>query len=191
MKPRQDGCHFTDDIFKCIFFNENVWDLLTISLKLVPEVEINNIPVLVQIMAWRLRGDKPSTEPLMVRLLPHICITRPQSVKENTLGNVICKISTVSSQPQWDKSAIRAITIDWMASGCISNLLGIESLFINLPPRTVRHAKFHCTVSKNEMLGLFWCMCSNKAISQFTHVLSVSSYSDVFSLYRLSLYDPR
>ena len=29
---RQDGHHFTDDVFKCIFFNENVWSLLKISL---------------------------------------------------------------------------------------------------------------------------------------------------------------
>ena len=25
LKPKQDGRHFTDDIFKCIFFKENVW----------------------------------------------------------------------------------------------------------------------------------------------------------------------
>ena len=25
LRPRQNGCNFTDDILKCIFFNENVW----------------------------------------------------------------------------------------------------------------------------------------------------------------------
>ena len=45
--PRQ-GCYvFADDIFKCIFLNENAWILLKISLKFVPKVEINNIPALV------------------------------------------------------------------------------------------------------------------------------------------------
>ena len=40
-----------------------------------------NIPVLVQIMAWRRPGDKPLSEPMMVKLMTHICATRPQWVK--------------------------------------------------------------------------------------------------------------
>ena len=43
--------------------------------------EISNIPVLVQIMARRRSGDEPLSEPMMVSLLTHICITRPQWVK--------------------------------------------------------------------------------------------------------------
>ena len=46
-------------IFKCIFLNENVSIAIKISLKFVPKVSINNIPALVQIMAWRRPGDKP------------------------------------------------------------------------------------------------------------------------------------
>ena len=46
---------------------------------------INNISALVQIMAWRRPGDKPLSEPMMVSLLTHICVTRPQWV--NTLGH--------------------------------------------------------------------------------------------------------
>ena len=80
--PRQNGHHFPDDIFKCIFLNENVWILIKISLKCVPEDPINNIPALVQIMAWRLPGDKPFSELMLVSLLTHICITRPQRVSE-------------------------------------------------------------------------------------------------------------
>ena len=41
--------------FICIFFNENVWISIKISLKLVPKGPINNIPALVQIMPWRQR----------------------------------------------------------------------------------------------------------------------------------------
>ena len=36
LRPRQDGRHFPDDIFKCMFLNENVWILITILLKIVP-----------------------------------------------------------------------------------------------------------------------------------------------------------
>ena len=43
MRPRQQDRHFSDDIFKCIFWNENVWILLKISPKFVPKVRINNI----------------------------------------------------------------------------------------------------------------------------------------------------
>ena len=51
---------------------------LKISPKFVPKVRINNIPALVQIMAWRRPGDKPLTEPMMVSLLTHICVIRHQ-----------------------------------------------------------------------------------------------------------------
>ena len=44
----------------------------------VPKDQINNIPALVQIMAWRRAGDKPLSEPMMLRLPTHICVTRPQ-----------------------------------------------------------------------------------------------------------------
>ena len=80
LRPRQNGRHFADDIFKYIFLNANVWIPITISLKFVPEGPIDNIPALVQIMAWRRPGDKPLSEPMMLSLLTHICVTRPQWV---------------------------------------------------------------------------------------------------------------
>ena len=82
MRPRQDGRYFADDVLKCIFLNENVWIPIKISLKFVPKDPINNIPALVQIMARRRPGDKPLSEPMMVNLLIHICVTRPQWVKK-------------------------------------------------------------------------------------------------------------
>ena len=78
LRPRQDGRNFQDDIFKGIFLNENVWIPLKFSLKFVPKGPINNIPVLVQIMVWRRPGDKPLSGPMIVSLLTHICVTRPQ-----------------------------------------------------------------------------------------------------------------
>ena len=58
LRPRQKGRHFADDIFKCIFVNENVWISIGISLNFFPRGPINNIPALVQIMARRRSGDK-------------------------------------------------------------------------------------------------------------------------------------
>ena len=80
MRPRQDGRRFPDDMFKWIFLNENVYILIQISLKFVLNGPINNIPALVQIMAWRRPGDNPLFEPMMVSLLTHLCVTRPQWV---------------------------------------------------------------------------------------------------------------
>ena len=80
LRPRRNRRHFADDIFQCIFLNENEWISLRISLKFVPKVRINNIPSLVQVMTWRRPCDKPLSEPMMVRLPTHICVTRPQWV---------------------------------------------------------------------------------------------------------------
>ena len=56
LRPKQNGRHFPDDIFKCIFFYENVWISIKISLKFVPGGPNNNFPALVLIMAWHRPG---------------------------------------------------------------------------------------------------------------------------------------
>ena len=81
LRPRQNGRHVPDDIFKCIFLNENVRILIKISLNFVPNGPMNNNPASVQIMAWRRIGDKPLSEPMIVNLRTHICVTRSQWVK--------------------------------------------------------------------------------------------------------------
>ena len=91
LRPRQNGRHFADDIFKCIFLNENIWISNKISLKFVPKGPINNIPALVQIMAWRCLGDKPLSEPMMVSLPTHISVARPQWVNVEKLIKRVSK----------------------------------------------------------------------------------------------------
>ena len=81
LRPRPNRRHFADDIFKCILENENGWISPRISRKFVSKVRINNIPALVQIMAWRRPGDKPLSEPMIGNSLTHTCVTRPQWVK--------------------------------------------------------------------------------------------------------------
>ena len=49
------------------------------------KVPINNIPTLVQKIACRRPGDKPLSEPMMISLPTHICVTRPQSINQYTL----------------------------------------------------------------------------------------------------------
>ena len=102
LRPRQNGRHFPDDSFKYVFFNENARISLKISMKFVPKVRINNIPALVQIMAWRRPGDKPLSEPMMVSLLTHISVTRPQWVKSlSNLCHIIQSLHLVDRHISW------------------------------------------------------------------------------------------
>ena len=105
LRPSHNGRRFADDTFKRIFLNENVRIPIEISLKFVPKGPINNIPTLVQIMAWHRPGDKPLSAPMMVSLLTHICVTRPQWVyhgdAEFILGNMKINIWAFSCKLRW------------------------------------------------------------------------------------------
>ena len=82
LRPRQNARHFPDNIFKCIFLNENIQISIRISLNFVPQSPINIIPALVQIMAWR----RPLSEPMMITLLTHIFVTRLQWVNPSRVA---------------------------------------------------------------------------------------------------------
>ena len=56
-----------DDIFKCIFLNDNDIIAIQISLIFFPRGPIDNKPSLFQVMAWRQLGDKPLLEPMMAQ----------------------------------------------------------------------------------------------------------------------------
>ena len=60
LKPGQNGRHFADDVFQCIFVNENIWISLMFQFP----------------TSQRRSGDKPSSEPMISILLTHICVTR-------------------------------------------------------------------------------------------------------------------
>ena len=82
-------------IFSSAFFNENVSISIKISLKFVPKGPVNKVPALVQIMAWRRPGDKPLSEPMVIRLPTHICVTRPELVNidfvdQLAISNMTC-----------------------------------------------------------------------------------------------------
>ena len=68
-RPGQNGRRFADDIFQWIFSKENIWCSIKISLKFIPRGAINNNP--------------PLSEPMVVSLPVHICVTQPQCVNFN------------------------------------------------------------------------------------------------------------
>ena len=63
----QNGCHFADDNFLCIFVNGNVCILFTISMEFAPIYPIDNTRALVQVMAWRHIGDNPLHESMPIQ----------------------------------------------------------------------------------------------------------------------------
>ena len=67
LRLSQNGHHFVDDTFKCIFLNENVLNLIEISWKYVPRGWIDNNSVLVRIMVWSWTCAKSLSEPMMVQ----------------------------------------------------------------------------------------------------------------------------
>ena len=130
LRPRRNGQHFADDISKHIFINENIWILINVSLPLVPKGPVNNIPALVQIMAWRLPGNKPLSESMVISLLMHICFTRPQYVNLLTYGKLIklfkgliwkdifasisCTLPIVSTQHWFTQRANQYLSHCWL-----------------------------------------------------------------------------
>ena len=74
----QNVHHFADDIFKYIFLDETVCISIEISRNFVPNGPIDNVPALVQVLTWCWTGERPLSEPMMVALLTHICVTLPQ-----------------------------------------------------------------------------------------------------------------
>ena len=93
LKPYQHGHHFTDDIFQCVFLNENIWISIKISLNFVPKGRINNIPALVQIITvGELRSTLCTKTPLYVRSglyikqMPLEYLSYIKEMSWNTLG---------------------------------------------------------------------------------------------------------
>ena len=79
--PRQFGGKIADDIFKCIFVNENDWISIKISLKFIPKSPIDNKSVLDQVMAWRRQAPSHYLNQCWPSFLTHICGTRGRWVK--------------------------------------------------------------------------------------------------------------
>ena len=141
----QDCRHFANDIFKCIFLKGNVRISLKISVKLVPKVQINNIPALVQIMAWRRPGYKSLYGPMLIGLLTHICANRPQWV----IGIFIPRLRW-----EWRHSWLRRglwwdfrVTVD----ATLTENRGINFYSIRLPQRTQNIYKSGCVRAGNRL----------------------------------------
>ena len=120
---------------------------INFSLKFLPKGLINNIPALVQIMAWRWPGHKPLSEPMMVNLLTNICVTRPQWVKatlyrwlSTRLQCVIKGVTAACTKP--------SICFYWYAS--LSRLFLIIMIVADVPVPNFTDASTTIMVTRQE-----------------------------------------
>ena len=63
--PEQNGRHFTDGIFKCIFLKLKLYISVQISVWFIPYGPVACGPASVQIMAYHRTGNKPLLKPMM------------------------------------------------------------------------------------------------------------------------------
>ena len=131
-----DSLHRT--FWNVFFFNENIWTVIDISLTFVPQGQINNIPSLVQIMAWRRPGDKPLSEPMMVNSLKYICVTRPQWVKvlqqnfQNLHLILFRRLSRIIDQDTFRLACtLMTTTLDMFYQKLSLPISGFEYVFVN------------------------------------------------------------
>ena len=129
--------------------NENIWISIYTSLKFVPKGPINNIAALVQTMVWRRPCDKPLSEPMIVNLPTHICVTRPQWVK---------------SQTKWmpfTDDIVRCIFL----TGNVHILIWISinfALYVQIKSHNCYETK------KSSVLVMAWCLpCVERIMTQF------------------------
>ena len=125
--------------------------------------EINNIPALVQIMVWRQPGDKPLSEPMMVSLLRHICVTRPQWVNDNLLQ----PFSKILSKCHFDFTWFRIMTeISPNLPSMINIVHDIHGNTVNFMVTKIvstitlihRHdfSLYHCSVNYGSLVCGYW-----------------------------------
>ena len=119
LRPK-NGRRFVEDTFKCVFLDENIWISTDISLKFLPKGPINNIPALVQIKARRRPVDKPLSELMMVSLLTHIYVTRPQCVNPNRNTSATTGIYCDHRHPR----AIEVYSVKLVGKRLILRILG-------------------------------------------------------------------
>ena len=118
-------------------------------------------PALVEIMGWRHPGDKPLSQPMMISLPTHICVTRPQWVECPTClinslvpGRCGSKFRSVNSKHmmwikfksifKWNHFQVNATKLHWwlVNTGSVYGLVSLGNKQLPEPMLT----KFYATL---------------------------------------------
>ena len=133
LRPRQNGRHFPDDIFKWIFLNKNVWISIKISLTFVPTGPISNyfiniisnIPALFQIMAWRRPGDNPLSESMIIHYWHIYASIGPNEFK---CREILRELAQILNDVILSPSAVYRISVRKPQTQISSNMIWPPSL---------------------------------------------------------------
>ena len=87
------------------------------SWKFVSKVRINNIPALVQIMAWRLLGDKSLSEPVMIKLLTYIRVSHITERRHGASDNLYTYANIVVNVGDTEIPSVLISHITWRPNG--------------------------------------------------------------------------
>ena len=143
-------------IFQTTFSNAFSWMKmfkfrLRFHWSLFSRCPISNIPALVQIMAWRRSAAKPLSEPMMVSLLTHIRVNRPQWVYNHThLKKNILNISKQSKTKQCAYFMVYVLFVYFRVFVWFIRSLGVRNASIN--------EELHCRQSRSKDENvLVWC----------------------------------
>ena len=115
----------------------NIWITINISLTFVPKGPINNSPALIQIMAWHLSGVKPLSEPMMISLLTHICVTRPQCIlissrfSDRLIFNMGRNLWNYGPYIETGLTGVKQCTFHWFISNGIAQKEMVLNSFIS------------------------------------------------------------
>ena len=114
---------------------------IEVALKFVPESPVNNIPALVQKMAWHWSGDKPLSEPVMVSLLTQ----QKFHIKMKT-QLVIWKKTTYAHIMPFRSQKMKLISF-WRISATM-HVTGIDSKIVKATRHTILQPIVHiCNLS--------------------------------------------
>ena len=177
-RQTQTGRHCADDIFKCIFLNENIWIVIKFSRKFIPKGPVNNIPALVQIMAWHHLGDQPLSEPMIVSLPTPIFVNQCQWVNTGGLNKMAGILQTI-----W-KSEI------WFLCYKLEKNLNVLKVYLMLSQHWVQvMAWCHWNIATSQYLKQYWTnsiMLYDIARSQWVKLVTFhkgNSFTDTISLW--------
>ena len=117
-------------------------------------------------MAWSRPGDKPLSEPMMVSLLTHICVTRPQWVKcIGCLVFVHAQVYAYGPKRHLPRGMARAFLIILTEPGPCRNL-EINFGYIDRNFAEVCHPRFVLIITRH----WFWKWLGVKKTTKLKHV---------------------
>ena len=176
MRPRRSGHNFADDMFRCVFLIEKVWISIEISLEFDTKSPINNMPTMVQIMAWRLQATSHYLNQPWPNVLAHLCVTPPGWVLNEWLNqrNIISTKHSIGAKCVNKMLSINKVFVEGYP---LNTYLKFNAVIMHIPVWAWERTNYHAVLSvdpickvtaltkrwqdtrKERMLSIFFLLC--------------------------------